>query len=261
MTRPPHTQPADDALPPAKHHAHPPAIILVKPQLGQNIGMVARAMLNCGVTDLRIVAPRDGWPQETAYSTAAGADVVLDNATIHETTADAVKGLTYVAASTARMRGMTKPVVSPAGAAAEIIARNTGDVTTCGLLFGAERTGLENEDIVLSDAILNIPLNPHFTSLNIAQAVLLVCYQWHSYSGAMPDWRLETNEGDIAPRDKINYLVDRLEEELVRANFFKNPDMQPSVMQNLRNTFIRMNLTDQEARTMHGVISALIERR
>ncbi len=154
-----------------------PAIILVAPQLGENIGTAARAMFNCGLTDLRLVRPRDGWPSKKAQAAASGADLVLDKAHLFETVEDAIAGLTRVYATTARDRYMVKRVLTPRAAAAEIRALMAAG-EACGILFGPERTGLLNEHIALADTVLNVPLNPAFSSLNLAQAVLLVGYEW-----------------------------------------------------------------------------------
>ena len=152
-----------------------PAIILVRPQLGENIGTAARAMLNCGLMDLRLVAPRDGWPNVKALNAASGADAVIGQARLFESVADAVADLNSVFASTARGREMVKPVFTPRQAAAKL---HPASATHAGILFGPERSGLSNDDVVLADAIIEVPLNPAFSSLNLAQAVLIICYEW-----------------------------------------------------------------------------------
>jgi tRNA/rRNA methyltransferase len=239
-----------------------PAIILVRPQLGENIGMTARAMKNCMVHELRLVSPRDGWPNEKAWHPASGADDILENAKVYNTVADATADLHFTLATTARLRGMTKHVMTPDMAAKDITQRSLQN-QKCGILFGAERTGLENDEIALSTSILNIPLNPEFSSLNIAQAVLLVCHMWYSeaHSALYNKAALRSNASLPAPKEKLDFLISRLEEELVKAQFFKNPEMQEPMMLNLKSTFARMEMTTQEIQTFHGIISALIEKK
>ena len=258
-----------------------PAIILVRPQLGENIGMCARAMLNCGVEDLRLVAPRDGWPNPAADKAASGALVVLERAKIYATTAEAIADLEVVFATTARERGMVKEIHSPASAATLIRATNQNCLSQlaeeeaggaspavngqqkCGVLFGPERTGLENDDIALANAILNIPLNPGFSSLNLAQAVLLTCYGWLSQDNhfAQGEKSLQLGETQPATRGEVENLMQRLEEELVAGAFFRSPDQKPTILRNLRNFFFRSGATQQEVRTFHGVISCLTDKK
>lgn len=242
--------------------ATPPAIILVRPQLGENIGMCARAMLNCAVTELRIVKPRDGWPNEAAVSAASGAISVIENAKIFETTAEAVADLELVLATTARNREIAKDVHTINDAATMIRTKNAGGTQKCGILFGPERTGLENDDIALSNAILNIPLNPGFSSLNLAQAVLLTCHAWLSADNPF-DLVTPTIDENMAPATKgdIDNLMKQLEEHLDTAGFFRSPEQRPTILRNIRNYFFRSNPTAQEVRTMHGIFSSLIGKR
>ncbi len=171
-----------------------PAIVLVEPQLGENVGAAARAMLNCGLSDLRVVRPRDGWPSAQARAMASGADAVLDAARLYDTAAEAVADLRCVFATTARRRDMVKPEMTPAGAAAEVRRREAAG-ERCGFLFGRERIGLTNDEVVLADAILTVPLNPAFTSLNLGQAVLLTAWEWRRAADETPP-RVPIDAGD-----------------------------------------------------------------
>lgn len=234
-----------------------PAIILVKPQLGENIGMCARAMFNCGLTDLRIVAPRDGWPSATAQAASAGAFDKGVIATLYNTTEEAIADCHYVMATTARPRDLVKDVFTPRAAAVQIRA----EPGKAGVLFGAERTGLNNEDIALANAVITIPLNPDFTSLNIAQAVLLVSYEWFTSADTTLPAQLITGDSDVAPAGEIAGLVSRLEAEMDNGGFFRSPEMRPALIRNLNALFARTRITSQEASTFHGIISALIGLR
>ncbi len=239
-----------------------PAIILVEPQLGENIGAAARAMLNCGLTELRLVRPRDGWPNPKAQAMAAGADRVIDHARLFDSTAAAIADLRRVYATTARPRGLVKPVVTPRRAAAELRAA-IGRDEPCGVLFGPERSGLTNDDVVLAGTVIAVPLNPAFASLNLAQAVLLVGYEW-----------FQAGEGEAAPAPNdpgaaatpatqadLLRLFTHLEDELDAADFFPVAEKRPSMVRNLRSLFTRTGLTEQEVGTLHGVVTALSGRR
>lgn len=238
-----------------------PAIILVEPQLGENIGTAARAMYNCGLTDLRLVRPRDGWPNPRAISAASGADVVLEKARLFESTAEAVGDLTTTYATTARRRDMVKPVVTPRLAAKEmqeIGARGE----RFGVLFGPERTGLSNDDVVLAQAILAVPLNPAFSSLNLAQAVLLIGYEWYQAEKPQPEDRELPQAGSRpATAEELMHFFRHLEEDLIEAGFLLPIEKRPIMIRNLRNVFQRAQLTDQELRTLHGVVRALSGKR
>lgn len=240
-----------------------PVIILVGPQLGENIGMCARAMLNCAVTELRIVNPRDGWPNPGAAAAASGATVVLDQAKLYASTKDAVADLEFVLATTARGRGMIKEIYSADAAAKEIRRRNAGAAQKCGILFGPERAGLENEDVAFANAILNIPLNPGFSSLNLAQAVLLVCFSWLSADNPFRPEEVVTDMGDTAPakKEEIEMLLAHLEDELVKGDFFRSPKQKPTLLLNIRNFFFRSSPTQQDVRTLHGIVSCLTGKR
>lgn len=236
-----------------------PAIILIDPQLGENIGMVARAMLNCGLTDLRIVRPRDGWPSETAVRAASGALEKGVVATVFETTESAVADCHFVLATTARPRDMIKDVYTANGAAKALSqAVQTGQNTA--ILFGAERSGLQNEDIALANGIITIPLNPDFTSLNLAQAVLLVSYEWLTTHDATPDRVTVTGKTDIATQSELDMFSNRLIAALSDHGFFRSDELRPTIERNLVNMISRMNLTRQDTQTLHGIVSALINR-
>lgn len=240
-----------------------PVIILVMPQLGENIGMCARAMLNCAVTELRIVNPRDGWPNPGALSSSSGATSVLEQAKIYTSTRDAVADLEFVLATTARPREMVKDIYSTDAAAKEIRQRNAGGVQKCGILFGPERAGLENDDVVFANAILNIPLNPGFSSLNLAQAVLLVCFSWLSAENPFSAQEIATEMGDTAPAKKedVEFFLSQLEDELDKGGFFRSPLQKPTILRNIRNFFFRSAPTQQDVRTLHGIVSCLTGKR
>ena len=242
-----------------------PVIILVGPQMGENIGMCARAMLNCAVTEMRIVNPRDGWPNPGATASAAGATSVLDNAKLYTSTKDAVADLEFVLATTARERGMTKEIYSPATAAKEIRRRNTGAQQKCGILFGCERAGLENDEVAMANAILNIPLNPGFSSLNLAQAVLLSCFSWlnadNPFDLAKNAGTVEDGHTQLANKEEIEMFLIQLDKELTDGDFFRSPDQKPTLLLNIRNFFFRAAPTQQDVRTLHGIIVSLSGRR
>lgn len=233
-----------------------PAVILVAPQLGENIGFAARAMLNCGLTDLRLVQPRDGWPNEKARAVAAGADLVLDGVRVFDTAAAAVADLARVFAMTARARDMIKPVMTPRRAAAELRAETSSGIA-CGLLFGPERSGLENDDVALADTVISVPLNPGFSSLSLPQAVLLVAYEWFQAADDTPDEALPFSHTEPATKAELLNFFLRLEATLDDADFFKVAERRPSMVRNIRNIFQRARLTEQEVRALHGILSGL----
>ena len=238
-----------------------PAIILVKPQMGENIGAVARAMLNFGLTELRIVAPRDGWPNDKAYAMASRADQVLDAARLFDTTEAAIADLTRVYATTARRRDMVKPVMTPHAAAADM--RTTLSAGgRAGVLFGGERAGLDNDDVALAAAIVEAPTNPAFSSLNLAQAVLLIAYEWFQTGDDRPPVMLDAGRtAEAVSAADLLIFFERLERELDAGGFLKPPEKRPTMIRNIRNMFQRAGLTDQEVRTLQGIVSALIRRR
>ena len=234
-----------------------PAIVLVDPQLGENIGMVARAMLNCGLADLRLVRPRDGWPSEKAREAASGAVQVTDAARVYDTTEAAIADLQLVYATTARQREQISRVLTPRHAAARL--RDAGAAATAsGVLFGGERSGLTNEDVALADAIVSVPLNPGFTSLNLAQSVLLVAYEWFLADVDVPAEELPLGHAEPARKADLIAFYDRLEAALDEKGFFKAQEMRPVVIRNLHAMFGRAQLTDQEVRTLQGILSALL---
>ena len=232
-----------------------PAIILVEPQLGENIGTAARAMMNCALNDLRLVRPRDGWPSERAVAAASGADAVLDKARLYPSIAAAIADLVHVYAATARDRGMVRREVTPRQAAGEMRARITAD-EPCGVLFGPERTGLLNDDLTLADTVLTVPLNPGFLSLNLAQAVLLVGYEWFTAAAEAPAETLHTGLSRPATKAELVNFFAHLEEALEKNGFLRNRESRPSMVRNLRSLFQRAQCTEQELRTLHGVVTA-----
>ncbi|HXP31022.1 MAG TPA: RNA methyltransferase [Stellaceae bacterium] len=232
-----------------------PAIVLIEPQLGENIGTAARAMYNCGLTDLRLVRPRDGWPSKKAQAAASGADAVLEGARLYDSAEAAIAGLRHVYATTARDRYMVKRTVTPRQAAAEMRALMAAK-EPCGILFGPERTGLVNEHIALADTVLTMPLNPAFSSLNLAQAVLIVGYEWFTAGDETPASQLVTGHSLPATKERLIRFFEHLEEELDRSGFMRNAEKRPSMVRNLRNLFQRAHCTEQELRTLHGVVTA-----
>jgi len=232
-----------------------PAIILVEPQLGENIGTAARAMFNCGLTDLRLVKPRDGWPNKKAVAAASGADPVLDKARLYDSVEDAIANLRHVYATTARDRYMVKRILKPRFAAAEIRGfLSAGEAS--GVLFGPERTGLLNEHIALSEAVISVPMNPAFSSLNLAQSVLVLGYEWFNAGSDAPDAQLATGHSKPATKQQLIRFFEHLEEELDNNGFMRNAEKRPSMVRNLRNLFQRAQCTEQELRTLHGVVTA-----
>jgi tRNA/rRNA methyltransferase len=239
-----------------------PAIILVEPQLGENIGAAARAMANFALTDLRLVAPRDGWPNEKARAAASRADHVIDAVRVFATTEEAIADLSFVYATTARTRGIPKAVVGPREGIDSLRARSAAGQRT-GILFGRERWGLTNEEIALADAIVTFPVNPEFASLNIAQSVLLMSYEWMSAAAgdALPT-RVPIPQLDWTPASKADLLglMTHLEGALDEAEYFRSPDKRPVMVQNLRAILQRAGLTEPEVKVLRGVVAAL-ERR
>ena len=233
------------------------ATILSHPQMGENIGASARAMKNCGLSDLRLVAPRDGWPNPAAEAMASGGADVLAGARVFATTAEATADLTLLVATTARTRSQTQQYMTPREAAAALVAhQNTGG--RGGLLFGGERAGLSNDEVADANITVTVPLNPEFASLNLAQAVLLMGWEcrmaWLESKGDVPD----ENEADTpATLDERAYFFDALEARLGAGGFFASPEMQPVIMRNIKGIFNKANLTSQEIQTLHGVLKAI----
>lgn len=237
-----------------------PAIVLVRPQLGENIGMAARAMANFGLSDLRIVEPRDGWPNDKAVQAASGAAHVVEGARLYPSVEAAVTELTFVWATTARERGQAKRIATPGEAMIESAAALKGGQEAHGLLFGAERTGLGNEEVARADAVLTFPVNPAFASLNLSQAVLIVAYEWFKAAhGGQPAFA--ARETPPASRGSVQGLFDQLEDSLEECNYFV-PDNKKGIMwRNLRNILHRLSMGEQDVRTLRGVVSALAHGR
>ena len=231
-----------------------PAIILIDPQLGENIGMVARAMLNCGLTDLRLVRPRDGWPNEKAVNAASGADSVLRCATLYDYTDDAIENIRILYAATTRQRDMTKELVTPEQAAKELIGRKSNE---CGVLFGCEANGLSNNDVALANKILFIPLNPDFSSLNLSQAVLLFAYEYFKSNHSTCPENISIQTTTTANKNELLGLYKQLEDALEKTGFFHIREKRPKMVRNLRNLLQRATPTEQEVRTLRGVIKSL----
>src|SRR6201996_3351301 len=238
-----------------------PVVILVEPQLGENIGMAARAMGNFGLTRLRIVNPRDGWPNVHARRAASGADHILDQAELFDTVEQAVADCTLLFATTARAHDQAKPVVGPEAAARETVAQVAAGTGEVGILFGRERYGLQNEEVALANRIVTFPVNPGFASLNLAQAVLLMGYEWFKLStaGALPFAMPERSEP--ASQHQMQAFFDNLVRELDRVEFLRPPEKRDTMLVNLRNIFTRMEPTRQDMHTLHGVVMAIAEGR
>ncbi len=233
-----------------------PAIILVRPQLGANIGAAARAMLNFGLSELRLVAPRDGWPNEHALKAASGANALIEKAQLFDTVSDAVADLDYVVATTARPRDMVKHVFTPEEGAARL-KQTMAEGGRPGVLFGAERAGLHNDDIALADAIITAPLNPGFSSLNLGQAVLLLSYEWRRQHDTTPADVLTMNDTRPATKAELGGFFGHLEQALDETGFLLPEEKRPGMVRNIRNMFQRAELTEQEVRTLRGVVAAL----
>jgi tRNA/rRNA methyltransferase len=232
-----------------------PAIILCRPQLGENIGAAARAMNNFGLCDLRLVAPRNGWPNEKAYAMAVTASPILDRAKVYETLREALADLHLVYATTARDRGITKEIITPEEAAQRL--RRVPGAEKTGLLFGNERAGLENEDVSLADCVITIP-TAEFASLNLGQAVLLCCNAWFKAEDATPAAKIEHNPVHRKPtREEMFQLFEHLEGELTRTGFLFPPDKREHMSRAIRATIHRAKLTYQEVQTLRGMIVAL----
>jgi tRNA/rRNA methyltransferase len=232
-----------------------PAIVLVRPQLGENIGKAARAMLNFGLTDLRLVAPRDGWPNPSAGPAASGADLVLEQARVFDDVAPAIADCTHVYATTVRKRGVTKPVVGPEQAATAIHAAQGRSA----ILFGPERSGLATDDVAIARTILTVPINPEFGSLNLAQAVILVAYEWSK--GQLLAQPPAVDLDPPAPQAELDGMIAQLDAMLEPAGYYFPPDRVPATRRTLRGLLTKPGWTSQEVRTVRGVLSALANPR
>jgi len=235
-----------------------PVVILVRPQMAENIGATARAMGNGGLFHLRIVAPRDGWPQARAWQLGSGAHRILDEAQVFESVADAVADLHRVFATCPRPRHIIKPVLTARGGAAELVAIGNRGLRA-GILFGPERAGLDNDDIACADGLIRYDLNPDFMSLNLAQAVMIMGYEWWlARTPELPARDLQTNETSVATKGELDNFMAHLIRECDASGFLKNPQKRPGMVRNLRHFFTRGEVTKQELQTLHGVVSELV---
>ncbi len=239
-----------------------PVIVLVGPQLGENVGAAARAMLNCGLRELRLVAPRDGWPNEAAQAMATGASrEIVDRAAVFGTTAESVADLHRVYATTARRRDLLKPAIGPRELATEV-REFAGRGLRSGVLFGAERAGLDNDDVALASHIVHIPLNPEYSSLNLAQAVLLVAHAWFEAGADNPVAASgPRSTTPLATRAELVNLFEHLEQELDASGFLRVAEKRGIMVRNLRSILHRAELREHEVRALHGVVSSLTGRR
>ena len=233
----------------------PPVIILVETQLGENIGMCARAMLNCGLDQLRLVRPRDGWPNESARATAADADIVLENAKVYDNINDAIGDCRRVFAATARQRSLRIPGLDLREAVSEIV--DATPPPKAAILFGPEASGLDNETLSRADRLVHFLTNPDFPSLNLAQAVLLFGWEWRQSSSVEP--ATITSSNLPATREETNAFLTRLEQALGESEFFLTREQRPYTIRSLRAFFTRINTSDEELRMLHGVLTALIK--
>jgi tRNA/rRNA methyltransferase len=237
-----------------------PIVILVEPQLGENIGAAARVMANFGLAQLRLVRPRDGWPNVQAVRSASGADRVLDDAVLYDAVEAAIADCTLVLATTARAHDQAKPVISPHDAP-PLLAPRVAAGENVAVMFGRERWGLENDEVALADCIVTYPVNPAFASLNLAQAVAILSYEWfkHVTGNALPFAMPQKSEQ--APKQQVQAFFDNLERELDRIEYFRPLDKRATMLVNLRNVFARMQPTKQDIQTLHGIVMALSEGR
>jgi tRNA/rRNA methyltransferase len=235
--------------------APPPVIVLVRPQLGQNIGKAARAMLNFGLTEMRLVAPRDGWPNPDAGPAASGADIVLRDATLFDSVADAIADCSLVYASTVRRRDLVMPVVGPEEMAGEIRTTNG----RAAILFGPERAGLESEDVALAGKIVTVPINPEFGSLNLAQAVILLAYEWSRGEGLAQPPAKEAEPP--APMGELEGLIGQLDGALGNAGYFHPPERTEATRATIRTILTKPGWSSRELKALRGIIRALVEPR
>lgn len=245
--------PKDDEL----FDAPTPVMVLVRPQMGENIGAAARAMLNFGCARMRLVAPRDGWPNPKATAMASGASPVLDRAGVFDTLPQAIGDCDYVYATTARGRGLTKPVLTPERAMQEARAFAAAGKRVA-VLFGPERAGLENEDVARANAIITVPVNPAFYSLNLAQCVLLVAYEYARLGSDTPPEVLAMAGTDFATAIEREKLGDHFEDRLAEAGFFHPPEKADAMRLNLRNMWARLHLTRADVQTLHGMLRQIL---
>lgn len=239
--------------------ALPPALILVRPQLGENIGAAARAMKNFGLSELRLVAPQVPWPNEKAVHLSSGATEILDTARLYADSSAAFADIEVLYATTGRNRDMVKPVLTPREAAKRM-RRDAAEGRRVGILFGPERTGLESYEVNLSDAIVTIPTVPGFFSLNIAQSAVVMCYEWFQAEAEVAAEKLDLGRSQPATKAELEGFFAHLEEELAAHDFFKDAGKRPGMMQNIRNFFVRGAPTGQDVRTWRGIVRALVWR-
>jgi len=233
-----------------------PVVILVRPQLADNIGACARAMANGGLFHLRMVAPRDGWPQEKAWRNSSGADRILDAVSVYATVADAVADLHRVLATCPRPRHIIKPVLTARGAAVELHEIGARGLRA-GVLFGPERAGLDNDDMAQADALVRYPLNPAFMSLNLAQAVMVLAYEWWTAAESTSPRALMTNETRVATKGELENFFTHLVDQLDACGFLRNLPKRSGMVRNIRHFFQRGEVTEQELRTLHGIVTEL----
>ena len=237
-----------------------PIVVLVRPQMAQNIGTTARAMANGGLFHLRIVAPRDGWPQPNAYAAASGADAILDHAQVFPDIPSAIADCHRVLGTCPRPRHVIVPILDARAAAAELRAINARALRVA-VLFGPERAGLESDDLAYCDTLVRYPLNPQHNSLNLAQAVMILAYEWWMQAEATPAREFQTNGTRVATKGDLEAFLTRLIAELDAAGFLHNPPKRPGMIRNLRHWFERGEVTEQELRTLHGVVTELSRGR
>lgn len=249
-------------MPPHARSDTAPAVVLVEPQLPENIGMAARAMLNCGLDDLRLVRPKPRWPHDKARAAASGADRVIENARLFETTAAAIADLSHVYATTSRFRDLAIRVVTPRQAAAELRAFAAAGQGRAGVLFGKESKGLHNDDVVLAEAVISVPLNPAYRSLNLAQAVFALGYEWFTAADATPPAKVAfSRRTRPATKEELLAMFEQLESALDECGFLRVKEKRPTMVRNLRVMFQRAGLSEQEVRTFRGVIACLGGKR
>jgi len=234
-----------------------PIFVLVRPQMGENIGAAARGMANFGLGQMRLVAPRDGWPNSRAVAMASGAGRILDAARVFDSTAEAVADCTHVYATTARPRGLTKTVVTPERAMRETDARLASGERVA-VLFGPERAGLENDDIARANTIISVPVDPDFASLNLAQCALLTAYEWRRQTTAVPDTRVDYAKTDPATAIEVEKLAEHYETQLDEAGFFFPDHKAPGMKQTMRNLWSRMPLSGADVQLLHGVLRQMV---
>jgi tRNA/rRNA methyltransferase len=237
-----------------------PIVVLVRPQLAENIGTTARAMANGGLFHLRLVAPRDGWPQDRAWRTASGADRILEAAQVFPDVPAAVADCHRVFATCPRPRHIVKPLRS-ARAAAEDLREINGRSLRAAVLFGPERAGLDNDDVACADTLVRYPLNPAHMSLNLAQAVMILAYEWWTAAEPTPPRQLQTHATHVATKAELEGFLDRLTAELDASGFLEPAHKRPGMIRNLRHWFERGEVTEQELRTLHGVVTELSKGR